>query len=74
MYIKSVVPFFGVGFPLLCPKEAAEADVFGGDRLVAVNGIPLSSASLKEWIEASTANVSTTGQPASTSAPTAVGR
>lgn len=50
-----------------CPKDAAE--VFGGDRLLAVNGIPLSSASLKEWIETSTASISITGQSS-----TSVGR
>lgn len=55
------------GIYCLFPKEATE--IAGGDRLVAVNGIPLSSVSLKEWIETSTASVSTTGKSASSSAP-----
>eukprot|EP00903_Cladosiphon_okamuranus_P011246 g10610.t1 len=51
------------------PTGHEPAGVFGGDRLLAVNGIPLSSASFKEWIEASAASILTPRQPSSPSAP-----
>lgn len=43
--------------------------MFAGDRLLTVNGIPLSSVSLREWIEESAATISTMGHPASSSTP-----
>lgn len=41
--------------------------MFPGDRLLAVNGIPLPSMPLREWIETSAAGIPAGGQPASTS-------
>eukprot|EP00752_Nemacystus_decipiens_P017854 g16010.t1 len=55
------------------PAGQGETEIFGGDLLLAVDGIPLSSASLKEWVETTTASVSNTAPSASPSTPT-VGR
>lgn len=50
-------------------KEAT--GIFAGDSLLTVNGIPLSSVSLREWIEVSSESISTstTGQSASSATP-----
>ncbi|CAM9798071.1 unnamed protein product, partial [Scytosiphon promiscuus] len=53
------------GFVVVGGPNSDTVGVFRGDHLVAVNGIPLPSMQLREWIEASAATIPNASQPAS---------
>ncbi|CAN0180433.1 unnamed protein product, partial [Ectocarpus sp. 8 AP-2014] len=55
------------GFVVVGARRPEATGVVSGDRLVKVNDIPLSSISLNEWIQQSTATILATHQPASDS-------